>query len=442
MQPDDKYIDKADDFSREVGEKLREHRMPVDPDVWDGLTGRLASRRKPVYGYWYWAAASVVVVVLSVLFLMNPSENDLLVTDHSPSSGQIEEETVVPDTIPEEIACNSDKKTVSGQVVEKKRSVSIKKDEISVVPKSEKVSKSEERTHSTEIEMRIASSASKQSVKPSESEDIKPEETGEQMDLLESVKMAVMVGPQNAEEAPVLEITPDQERRGGIRSLIAALGSGGTSLDFSSYDYVADYPQADSQFPGGDIFGKNGVNSSGQYNLLTPGDYNEVVHRMPVSFSLTADLPIAGDLTLETGLSYTYLFSRYRRNENIIYRGTLRQHYIGIPVNLRYSVWQGDTWNVYLLGGASIEKGLRSIYKQEIEYNGDVVYHTNLYSGIKGLQFSAQGGAGFSYRLRDGLSLFGEPKIVYYFKNNQPMSARTENPLIFGLNMGIRLQFK
>jgi hypothetical protein len=40
MRSDDKYIDKPDDFARKVGNKLREHRIPVDPEVWDSLTDR------------------------------------------------------------------------------------------------------------------------------------------------------------------------------------------------------------------------------------------------------------------------------------------------------------------------------------------------------------------------------------------------------------------
>ncbi len=99
--------------------------------------------------------------------------------------------------------------------------------------------------------------------------------------------------------------------------------------------------------------------------------------------------------------------------------------------------------SIYLLGGgATIEKGIRAFYKQEIEGNGGIVHHTHVYNRIAGLQFSAQGGAGFSYRLQNNLHLFGEPRLLYYFRNNQPMSARTENPLIFGLNIGVRIQFK
>lgn len=430
MQLDDKYIDKADNFSQKVGEKLREHQMPVDSDVWDSLTDRLPSRKKTVSTYWLWAAAGVAAAVVSLLFLLNPLENDdpLFTAEDVQPQKQIKQEAIVSDIIPDDIAYNTDEKSVPDQIVEQSRTILKKIEEPVEASIPEKTSKIEKEPHTTETTVQVESSKPAQSVEPSE--DAKPIEKVSPIDVLESVEIA---------ELSETEIADEQR---GLRSLLAALGSGGAPLDFSLGSYDADQPKYDIGFPGGELHGKDGLWSDKDYNLLKPSDYTEVIHRMPVSFSLTADFPVAKNMTLETGLSYTYLFSRYRRNDIFIYRGTLRQHYIGIPVNLRYTVWQNDAWNVYLLGGGAVEKGLRSIYKQEVEHNGGVVYHTNLYSSIKGFQFSAQGGAGFSYRLQGNLSLFGEPRIIYYFNNNQPMSARTENPLIFGLNMGMRIQFK
>jgi hypothetical protein len=228
----------------------------------------------------------------------------------------------------------------------------------------------------------------------------------------------------------------------GLRSLIATLGSGGALLDFSFGSYDMDNAIYDSPVPGGEFNNGDGLGSGGNYMVLSPGDYTDIEHRLPVSLSLMADFKVGKNVNLETGLSYTYLFSRFSRNDHLVYRGTLKQHYIGIPLNLRYSMWQDGAWNIYLLGGGSIEKGLRAVYEQEIVQNGGVVQHTNVHSRIGGFQLSAQGGAGFSYQLHDNLNLFGEPRLIYYFRNNQPMSARTENPLIFGLNIGIRIQFK
>lgn len=443
MRSDDQYIDKPDDFSRKVGEKLREHQMPVGPDVWDSLAEKLPPRKKTVSGSWSWRAAGVAVVVLAILFLWNPVDDGPLLTEnpqsteHTQSPKQIAQEEIVPDIIHDDIKSSTGKKLDPDQIVGSSRRILKKNGETGKIPKQEKTSKQEELLRLEEFP---------KSGEVIQSDEMSPEKTpapektsksGKNQKPEEIPKLGKNVQTTGfAEQVGFSE--PDQTEK--PHSLMAALGSGGVPLDFSLGGHGTD--NVYDNFPGGDYNDGSGVGSGGDYNLLTPGDYTDVVHRLPVSFSLTADFPIAKDMTLETGLSYTYLFSRYRRNDQFIYRGTLQQHYIGIPLNLRYTVWQNDAWDVYLLGGASIEKGLRSIYKQEIEHNGGIVYHAKIGSSIDGFQFSAQAGAGFSYRLQGNLSLFGEPRIVYYFNNNQPMSARTENPLIFGLNMGIRLRFK
>ena len=409
MHSDDRYIDKPDDFSRKIGEKLREHRMPVDSDIWDSLTGRFLPQRRGVPLYLRWMAAGVAAVALLLLLLVDGSNEE---------SGGISEEVRYSDINKTDRIIESEKETERvAEILESRR-----------IPDSGSRGKKSNQEEAMELAVMV-----------------KPEETVElvaTVDPEESVKPEKKLLPKDEFLAENHLPASGQEHR-KHQSLMASLGSGGALPDFFPGDYAyADSPQNNGSLPGGDLDKGDGLISGGSYNLLSPDDYTDIIHRPPISFSLTANFPVGENLDLETGLSYTYLFSRFNRSDNFIYRGTLQQHYIGIPVNLRYTVWQNDAWNIYLLAGGSIEKGLRAIYKQEIEYNGDRVHHTDVYSRIDGFQFSAQGGVGFSYRLRDNLSLFGEPRIVYYFKNNQPMSARTDNPLIFGLNMGIRLGFK
>ncbi|MDR2816663.1 MAG: outer membrane beta-barrel protein [Proteiniphilum sp.] len=417
MGADDKYIDKPDDFSRKVGEKLREHRTPVDSDVWDSLKENFSPRERSVSVYWAWAAGGVAAVVAVLLFLLNPSADEPLLTEHSQSRKQVERETEQMN--PSKSMQPSESAGIARPEETTEAATVINQEETSYPATPE------ETPLATEKKPNQAETPSLPEKKPNPEEPVKPGTRGVPAEKFPE------------ENNPAVPVRKQQ----GFRSLIAALGSGGAPLDFSFGSYEMSAPAYADSFPGGEFNDDGGVGSDDKYLLLTPGDYTYIEHHLPVSFSLTADFPIGKNISMETGLSYTYLFSRLGRNDNFIYRGTLRQHYVGIPVNLRYTIRQSEAWNIYLLGGGSIEKGLRSVYKQEIEHNGGIVHHTNLYSGINGFQFVAQGGVGFSYRLRDNLNLFGEPRLIYYFKNNQPLSARTEEPLIFGLNMGIRIEF-
>ena len=65
-------MDKRDDFSRKVGEKLREHQIPVAPDVWDALEKRLPKSEKRAPAYWPLAIAGVAAAFLALFFLLNP----------------------------------------------------------------------------------------------------------------------------------------------------------------------------------------------------------------------------------------------------------------------------------------------------------------------------------------------------------------------------------
>ncbi|ULB34964.1 MULTISPECIES: outer membrane beta-barrel protein [Proteiniphilum] len=431
MRSYNRYKVMPDDFSREVGDKLREHRIPVTPDLWKSLADRLPRQGKLVFAYWLWAAAGVVAVVALLVFFLNPYTDEHAV--HMSQERPVDMAKSQPAASAGESISTHIEEPVKDPLLT--QNTQLQKRTKKKVAVSGVVSDISERQKGKELDVpEIYSEGSRVSILP--------------VELEEAAKSDGTIAHEVVNTYPADSIFVENDlpnlvqEQPGLRSLIAALGSGGTPLDLSFGGYDASNPIYDSPIPGGEFNSGDGLGSGGNYKVLSPGDYTDIEHRPPVSFSLTADFPVGKNVGLETGLSYTYLFSRFRRNDHFIYRGTLQQHYIGIPLTLRYTIWQDGPRSIYLLGGATIEKGIRAFYKQEIEGNGGIVHHTHVYNRIAGLQFSAQGGAGFSYRLQNNLHLFGEPRLLYYFRNNQPMSARTENPLIFGLNIGVRIQFK
>lgn len=427
-------IERPDLFSLEVGKKLREHRMAVDPEIWETLEGKLSSRSKRFPAFWGWSAAGVAVLLLGLLFFLNPSANktDIEMTQVIPGN----REKAQADIHADEPYTPQEEATSAPQLFAHKTSPQ----------KSEMKEAKTVEPHKDTSE--IGKTADAEPLLPASTpEDIATRTIEMEPDELVAEDKSRII--EKDEDPVALLLTEDnttppvqtQDKKQHAFLLAMGSGNGLPDVTFGEYGGNESY-YYDNPVPGGGFSNDTEPGGGEAYNLLTPGDYTEIVHHLPVTISLTADFPVGKNVSLETGLSYTYLFSSFRRNDQLIYRGTLKQHYIGVPVNLRYQMWQNGSWNLYLLGGATVEKGIRSIYKQEIEQQGDVVHHTHVYNRIAGLQFSAQGGAGFSYRLQNNLHLFGEPRLLYYFRNNQPMSARTENPLIFGLNVGVRMQFK
>ena len=420
MQSDHNNIEKLDNFSREVGEKLRNHHIPVDRDVWESLVDKLPSRKRTIPAYWLWAATATAALLLGLLlFLHSPAdEQPVEMVQEGAKNREIEQ----PAAAPEEPIASSIKEPL----------------------KSPLFAQQTQPRHQTGERVTVSESALLEL-------DVKNEQEADLADVFSEAinNTTVLVNPEEqgttgspADELLVVANPPlFVKEESASRSLIAALGSGGAPLDFSLGSQDMYSPIYGGPVPGGD-YNNGGGWDSGDNRVLSPRDYTDIVHRPPVSLSLTADFPIGKKLSLETGLSYTYLYSRFSRNDHLVYRGTLKQHYIGLPVNMRYEVWQDGPRQIYLLAGGTIEKGLRAVYKQEKMHNNGVVHRLEIHKRIAGVQFSAQGGAGFSYRLNNSLNLFGEPRLTYYFRNNQPLSARTENPLTFGLNAGIRIQFE
>lgn len=420
MQSDNKHIDQTDDFSRKIGEKLRQHHLPVDSDVWDSLAAQLVPRKKRISVRWVWAAAGVAAALLAWVFLSVPFSLE-------------EREVEVAQQVSEKAVERQQPETATEKPAEIPSAAPLQAQHL---PSEKHAQRAETIPYATPEEAEtVPAPETEQNALP-----LFPEKTEELAEVVPpETETADEPEPPYVEELLAENIVAESSRK---RSLIAALGSGDGVPELASGGYYDKSPVYAAPILGGNLYDGTGTEMSNKYNVLAPKDYSHIEHRPPVSLSLMVGFPLSENVSLETGLSYTYLLSRFRRNDALTYRGTLQQHYVGIPLNVRYTVWQNRMWGAYLLGGAGIEKGIHSLYKQEIVYNGGVVHHTNVSSGIRGFQFSAQVGAGVHYRLSNQLNVFAEPRLIYYFHNNQPMSARTENPLVFGLNVGFRWQFE
>jgi hypothetical protein len=144
--------------------------------------------------------------------------------------------------------------------------------------------------------------------------------------------------------------------------------------------------------------------------------------------------------SLETGLVYTFLDSRFH-HPDMNKEALLQLHYIGIPLNIQARIGGGGKtgWEVYLSGGSMIEKGVYSHYKQIDHYGNRRNMTIVSNEKISGLQYSVAFAPGIDYTVYRRYSIYFEPEISYYFDRKQPISARTEHPLVFGVNVGLRV---
>ena len=88
----------------------------------------------------------------------------------------------------------------------------------------------------------------------------------------------------------------------------------------------------------------------------------------------------------------------------------------------------------YVYAGGSAEKCVANVYRMP---DPVASYKEN----VNGFQFSVGAGLGVEFVVADILGIYADPSVRYYFKDaNQPKSIRTENPVSFGFELGLRIR--
>lgn len=157
------------------------------------------------------------------------------------------------------------------------------------------------------------------------------------------------------------------------------------------------------------------------YNMVsiieqTPVHYK---HDIPLSAGLSLRWNLSPKLSLESGLTYSYLHSY----ESLF--GDQRLHFVGIPLRLNTRLFSAGPFEVGtgVYGMAekclSARQGKLSVKEQ-------------------GIQWSSGAFLDAGYRLGSFASLYLQPSLSYYFTKTKLLTYRTENPLSLSLQAGLR----
>lgn len=172
-------------------------------------------------------------------------------------------------------------------------------------------------------------------------------------------------------------------------------------------------------------------------SLYTARNNNrEWKHNMPLSFAVTFQKMFTRKIGIETGISYTYLYSKSAAENQLDQDIKQRLNYLGIPLSIVYSIAEGKRFGAYAKFGLMVDKALSAkatSYFEEKSQSYDL--------SRKGVQFSSMLQVGGAYNINHYLSLYLEPTVSYYFESNQPVSYRTDNDFGFSANVGVRFKF-
>ncbi len=164
-------------------------------------------------------------------------------------------------------------------------------------------------------------------------------------------------------------------------------------------------------------------------------------HRLPIRVGTSFSYDLNDFLAIGSGLTYTRLHSTLREGTEKNYqRSEQNLHYMGIPVNLKYTFFRRKNLSLYAQGGALAE--LRVAGKKEKEYilDGKNIGEDTERITSHPLQMSANLAAGIQYNLTSTIAIYAEPGVSHYFKDNSSVpTIYQEKPTNFNLNLGVRI---
>ena len=145
-------------------------------------------------------------------------------------------------------------------------------------------------------------------------------------------------------------------------------------------------------------------------------------HDLPIGLGIALNFPLTDRFSIETGLNYTYLHSV---EDNFGSLSDQKLHFVGIPLRASYAFIRKGTFSLYAGAGTSVEKCLRASI-------GSRSYDE------KRLQWAGEAFAGAELKLWKSTSLYLQPTVSYWFTDTDLVTYRTENPLVFSVNAGLR----
>ncbi|MEA4983389.1 MAG: porin family protein [Paludibacter sp.] len=411
---ENKNRDMKDAFSEQIKQKLANHTMPVDAAMWKSIQHKIAPRKR-IVPWWVYvsvsaAAGIALVFTLGNFFLQNESPVDM--------AGIIREnKEVVAQKQSTEIT-NTTEKVLLAEI----RNPQVSK--AGVVAVIQPVPVINEEVKQADPLVALAAPQNEVSVTTTPS----PETEKEVQATTEENKPSAINSLKEKAEELEADWTDMIRKKEDRKVLLAAgLGSGIGSSSVSLPGRSRAYRH------------QSLVDLNTNYNnVLTPSDFNKKDYMPPVTVGVSARLPLDKRFSLESGLLYTYLTTKLSGNTTAEYTAESNLHYLGVPLNLITSLFKENHWEIYVSTGGTVEKGLRSDFRQYQDY-GSTLFATVANTSIDGLQWSVNASLGVAYHLNQNISLYLDPKLSYYFENDQPFSIRSDMPLLVALNTGLRM---
>ena len=170
----------------------------------------------------------------------------------------------------------------------------------------------------------------------------------------------------------------------------------------------------------------------------------KVKHRHPVKFGASVRFALTDRLGLETGLMYSLHSSDIVSGDD--YGGYMTEqtlHFIGVPLNVNYSIWRTKRLEFYASAGASAELCVSGKSHTDYLSGKDIVGSTDTDQRDARPQWAVNASAGVQYDFSKLVGVYLEPGVSYYFDNGSDVrTIYKDKPFNFNLNLGVRFTIR
>lgn len=249
----------------------------------------------------------------------------------------------------------------------------------------------------------------------------------------------VMSSAQNRRGAVLAQSSMDEElgrkdkrHRGGLKlQLYGENGFIGKTSGGNSPVLMSSMPSSDPVYYDKNIKIASFFDERYMAMIPTSDLYEKTKHHQPISVGMQVGFHLLPKLKLSTGLVYTKASSDFISGVSDTRTvSTQDLHYIGIPLNLSYSVWEYKGLHTYVTAGG---EGAANI-KNHTETDGEVKE-----SKRDKMQWSTNASVGIQYDFIPQLGVYVEPGMKYYFDNgSQIENIFKDKKLNFNIQFGLR----
>jgi hypothetical protein len=424
-----------------IRSKLYDFESDVNPDDWGIISGKLAGEGKSValvsyrrYGYIAAAAIAVLLIVGGLYFYPHHDNcSDTIASTDDPVVIDMTVEKPVDNVVEKSV----DNSLITSLVRPKKTLVikdnMIKADEPPVRLKPLKINEADSLIMGIK-DLLVENLNNKKKYMP-ENENIKPEITPNKERLIADASVGMK-----------------RRRWGfgmgggsyGINSSSSNAVSNPNSMLRSSYDeYLYHKPEAIKLRSGS----QEPVVAISNENKITTRAYKapsgNVEHKTPISAGFGVGYYLNDRLSLQSGLTYTFLRSEWSFDDVVDGLAEHKQylHFIGIPLSLSYKIAEWNRFQLYASAGGMYEFNVAGKYTETIfPENLPISKSENLH--MKEPLWSVNVHSGINYPLWRFINVYVEAGASYYFDNKSEIETiRSDKPFNVSLQAGVRFGF-